>query len=255
MKRFRIAQLILALILTTLMTSTLQAEEIKISAGGGPLDSIINPVKEAFEKSSGDKITVLFGSSTLAFKQLFNGGSDASMAGSSFADLLAALKKENFEVKDPSAFQDVTVGKGVIRTIINKKNPVSKLSKEQLKGIFTGKTTNWKEVGGNDMPIIIVISNINPSTTGMFRKNILDNEPYAKEVLEMGRFEEMRGAVETNAEAIAFGSSSILDPSVKSVETPEISRPIIMVTKGAPSAKVQKLIDFIKGPGKGLVKE
>jgi phosphate transport system substrate-binding protein len=219
------------------------------------LDSVLNPVKDAFEKSSGNKITNLFGSSTLAFKQLYNGDSDASMAGSSFADLLSALKKENFEVKDPSAFQDVTVGKGVIRTVVNKNNPVSKLSKDQLKGIFTGKITNWKEVGGNDMPIIVVISNINPSTVGMFKKNVLDNEPFTKEVLEQGRFEDLRTAVETNPEAIAFGSSSILAPSVKSVETPEISRPIILITKGAPSAKVQKLIDFIKGPGKSLVKE
>ncbi|RII29788.1 MAG: phosphate ABC transporter substrate-binding protein [Geobacter sp.] len=243
------------LLLAAVVAAPVQADEIKLSGGGGPLDSVINPVKDSFEKSSGHKITILFGSSTLAFKQLHSGGSDVSMAGSSFADLLVALKKEGFEVQDPSSFQNVTVGKGVIRTIVNKANPVAKLSKEQLKGIFTGKIANWKEVGGNDMPIIVVISNTNPSTVGMFKKNVLDNEPFTKEVLEMGRFEELRSAVETNAEAIAFGSSSILGPNVTGVETPEISRPIIMITKGAPSPKVQMLVDFIKGPGKSLVKE
>lgn len=139
--------------------------------------------------------------------------------------------------------------------MVNKVNPVNKLTKEQLKGIFSGKITNWKDLGGNDSPILIVLSNTNPATNGMFRKNILDGEPFAKEVLEQGRFEELRGAVETNPEAIAFGSSTILGPNVKQIETPEISRPIIMVTKGEPSAKIKNLIDFINGPGKSMVKE
>ena len=168
------------LITTFLLFATAQAEEIKLSGGGGPLDSVIKPVQESFEKSSGIKIKIAFSSATLAFKQLYNSEAEVAAAGSSYDDLIASLKKENFDVKDPTVFKNVTVGKGVIRTIVNKGNPVAKLSKEQLKGIFTGKITNWKDVGGNDSPIIVVLSNINPATLGTFKKVILDGEAYSK---------------------------------------------------------------------------
>jgi phosphate transport system substrate-binding protein len=236
--------------------SVSQADEIVLSAGSGPLDSVINPVKDAFEKDSGIKLNILFGSASLAFKQFYKGVSEVGVVGTSFDEILELMKREGFEVKDPAALIPVTIGRGMIHTIVNKANPVSKLSKEQLKGIYTGKITNWKEVGGNDSPIIVVISNLNPATIGTFRKIILDNEPYSREVLELGHMDELRGAVEVNAEAIVFGSSAVLGNGVKRIETPEVFRPVVLITKGAASPKIQKLIDYIlTGPGKSLVKD
>lgn len=248
---------LLACILFTMLTvSTVQSEEILLSTGSGPLDSVINPVKDAFEKESGIKLNILFGSAALAFKQFYNGVSEIGIVGTSYDEIMNLMKKEAFEVKDPVSFKYVILGKGMVRTVVNKDNPVSKLSKEQLKGIFTGKITNWKEVGGNDSPIIVILSNLNPATIGTFKKVILDDEPYTKEVLELGHMDELRSAVEVNAEAISIGTSSILSGGVKQVETPEVFRPVILISKGEPSPKVQKFIDFIlKGPGKKLVKE
>jgi phosphate transport system substrate-binding protein len=54
--------------------------------------------------------------------------------------------------------------------------------------------------------------------------------------------------------AIAIGPQGMLDDTVKSPETPEISRPITLITKGKPSPDVQKLIDFIKGEGQKYIK-
>lgn len=239
-----------------LMSSVAVAEEIILSAGSGPLDSVINPVKAAFEKETGIELHILFGSASLAFKQLYKGTSETAAVGTTYNEILDILKKEGFEVNEPESFNHVTIGRGMIHTVVNKENPVSKLSKEQLKGIFTGKITNWKEVGGNDAPIIVVLSTLNPATIGTFKKIIMDNEPYTKEVLELGHMDELRGAVEANPEAIVFGSSVVVGNSVKRIETPEIFRPVTLITKGAPSPKIVKLIDFImKGPGKQLVKE
>jgi phosphate transport system substrate-binding protein len=247
---------ILVLICLLVTVSTVQAEEIVISSGSGPLDSVINPVKEAFEKDSGIKLTILFGSASLAFKQFYKGVSEVGAVGASFDEVLDLMKKEGFEVKDPAALHSITLGKGMVRTVVHKDNPVSKLSKAQLKGIFTGKITNWKEVGGTDSPIIVVLSTLNPATIGAFRKIILDNEPYSKEVLELGHMDELRGAVEVNPEAITIGTTAVISKGVKLVETPEVFRAVTLITKGEPSPKVQKFIDFVlRGPGKHLVKE
>lgn len=52
-----------------------------------------------------------------------------------------------------------------------------------------------------------------------------------------------------NAEAITIGTSAVLDTGVKQVETPEVFRPVTLISRGEPARKVQKLIDFIERAG------
>jgi phosphate transport system substrate-binding protein len=243
-------------ILLVFFAAAVSAEEIIISTGSGPLDSVITPVKSAFEKETGIKLTILFGSASLAFKQLCKGTSEAGAVGTSFDEAVSLLKKEEFEIRDPASLRHVTLGRALVRTIVHKENPITRLNKEQLKNIFTGKFTNWQEVGGNDAPIIVVLSTLNPATIGAFRKNILDNEPFMKEVLELGHMDELRGAIEVNPDAITVGTAAILSDGTKQIDTPPVYRNVTLITRGAPSPKVQKFIDFVTiGSGKKLVKE
>lgn len=235
-------------------TCAAQAGEIKVGGGGGPLDSIIKPVKEPFEKASGEKLSIVFSSATLAFKQLAAGEVDASAAGVSYEDLQKSLKKEGFDIPDPGVYTATTIGKGRIYIVLNKDNPVSKLSKEQIKGIFTGQIANWKDVGGSDSPIIIVYSKINPATNAAFQKLAMDGANFSNDVLDAGRFEDVRDKIASNPEAVGFGPGTMIDATIKTPEVPDFSRPIILVTKGKPSPKVQKLLDYIKGDGQKYVK-
>lgn len=230
------------------------AEEIKVGGGGAPLDGVLRPVKPYFEKATGIGINLSFSSATLSFKQLIAGELDAATAGVAYPDLLSAMKNEKLEVPDPSAYQATTLGVSKIFTVVHKENPVGKLSKEQLQGIFTGKIVNWKEVGGSDAPIIVVLSKINPATNAAYRKLALSDQPFLADVLDAGRFEDVRDKVASTPESIAFGPTSMLDTSIKTVETPEFSRPVNLITKGKPSAKLQKLIDYIKGEGSKYLK-
>ena len=242
-----------AVVLGCIWSTVVLAEEIRVGGGGAPMDNIIKPVKGPFEKSTGIKLNLSMGSATHVFKTLYKGEIDAATAGTSFNGLMDALKKEGFEVKDQAAYQNVTIGKGVIHIIINKDNPVASLSKEQIKGIFTGKISNWKDVGGKDSPIIVVLSTINPATNGSFKTLAMDGEAYVKETLDSGAFEDTRNNVAANAEAIGFGPYSIVNDSVKAPQIPEFARDIILITKGKPAPAVQKFIDFVTGEGKQYV--
>jgi phosphate transport system substrate-binding protein len=243
-----------ALCLVQAVAGVAGADEIKIGGGGTPIDGVFKPVKSHFEKAGGSTITLNFSSATLAFKQLIAGELDGSTAGLPYQDLLGAMKSEKLEVPDPAAYQATTLGSSKIFTMVNKENPVGKLSKDQLQGIFSGKIANWKEVGGSDAPIIIVLSKINPATNAAYRKIVMGDQPYPADVLDAGRYEDLREKVASTPESIAFGPGSMLDKSVKVVETPEISRPVNLITKGKPSAKMQKLIDYILGEGKQYLK-
>lgn len=231
------------------------ADEIKIGAGAAPTENVLKPVKDHFEKATGIKLNIIASGPKIALQDLEKGAVDAAAAGLSFDDWMALMKKEGAGVKDAGAFQQVTIGKDKIVVLIHKDNPVSTLSKDQLKGIFTGKISNWKEVGGKDTPIIIVWGKLIPGTNSMFIKNIMDGETQAKDVLEATTAEDVRQNVSSNPEAIGIGPLAVVDASVKSPNTPEVARPIILLTKGKPSAGVQKLIDFIKSDGQKYIKQ
>jgi len=253
MKRYGLVLAVVVIFLLSLSISA-YAQEVKVGAGVAAVESILKPVKEHFEKATGIKLQIIASGPKIALQDLEKGTVDAAAAGLAFDDWMGLMKKEGAEVKDPASLQQVTIGKDKIIVLLHKDNPVSKLSKEQLKGIFTGKITNWKDVGGKDMPIIVVWGKLIPGVNSLFVKNMLDGESQTKDVLEATTAEDVRQNVASNPEAVGIGPA-VVDATVKSPETPEISRPIILVTKGKPSPNVQKLIDFIKGEGQKYIKQ
>ena len=70
------------------------------------------------------------------------------------------------------------IGKDAIAVIVNQTNPISNLTREQLKGIFTGKFHNWKELGGPDLEIYPFIVGPESATRKVFRSVILQKADY-----------------------------------------------------------------------------
>ena len=111
-----------------------------------------------------------------------------------------------------------------------------------------------KKEGGKDLPILVVWGNLIPGTNSMFSKVALGGAVVTKDVLEATTAEDVKEKVKANQEAVGIGPAALVDDSVHSPKTAEVARAITLMTKGAPSAKVKKLLDFIKGDGARLVK-
>lgn len=246
----------LTLIITLLMTSVgVFAEEILIlGAGQAPVENILKPIKEPFEKATKIWLYFIPYGPKIALSQLEKGKVEAALGGLSFEDWMNLMEVEKAGVKDPSALHHVIVGKDKIKVLIQKDNPVSKLTKEQLKGIFTGKITNWKDVGGKDVPIVVVWTKFLGGNY-LFSKTILDREPLTRNVIEVATSVDAREMIASKPGAIGLGPLAIVTRTIKSPETPPIERPITLITKGKPSPNVQKLIDFIKGEGQKYIKQ
>ncbi len=251
MKKFVV--ILLTGLVLSLGTSGAFADEIKIGAGAAPSNGIFKPIKEHFEKATGVKMTLLEQGPKMALEEVMRGAIDAASAGLTVDEWIAMMKKEGIEV-NKAEIQGVVIGKSRAVVMINKSNPVSKLTKEQLKGIFTGKITNWKDVGGKDMPIIVVWGKLTPGMNSLFINKALDGITPVKDVLDATTGPDLRQNVASNQEAIGISASSVADNTVKVPEQPEALSEIPIVTKGKPSANVQKLIDFIKGEGQKYIK-
>ena len=236
------------------MSAGVFAGEVKVGAGQAPTQNILVPIKGHFDKATGINLAVVAGSPKSALVLLEKGFVDTAMGGLSFEDWMKYMKEEKIEIKDPSSLQHMVVGKDKIIVLIHKDNSVSKLTKEQLNGIFTGKITNWKEVGGKDMTIDVVWTNLFGGNYLFYRK-ILEGTFLRSDMSEVDNSPMAKAHVMSNVGAIAIGPLGLLDDAVKSPETPEITRPITLITKGKPSPTVQKLIDFIKGEGQKYIKQ
>lgn len=148
-----------------------------------------------------------------------------------------------------------------IAVITDKNNAATNLTKEQLSDIYTGKITNWKDVGGKDEAIVVIGREAGSGTRGAFEEllKIEDQCKYAQEVDSTGG---VMAKVAATPGSIGYVSLDVIDDSVATlqldgVEATEenikagkyaLSRPFVMATNGAISEQsdaVKAVFDFI----------
>lgn len=231
------------------------AEEIRVGGGAAPMENIFKKVKSAFEKQSGIQLVLSADGPDKAFIDVDSGRIDVAAAGLTMKDWLDLMKQRGHDVANPMEFRNRVIGRDKIQVLTHKGlASVKALSKEQLKAVFTGKASNWKEFGGPDLPIVVIYGSKIPGTNKLWQEKILDGADWAKSRVEAGDAADVRKKVVETAGAVGVGPLAAEDLSaLHSPESPEVGRPITAVTKGAPSPKVQKLFDFIAGEGQSLV--
>lgn len=232
------------------------AEEIKLSGGSTSIVSVINPIKEPFQKATGIVVLATEAGSKIALQKLDSGEIEVATAAHTKEELFGVVEKDKIQLKNKDRITVVQLAEAIpYAIIVNPGNPVSKLSKEQMAGIYSGKITNWKDVGGKDTPILCIVSNLSPGTNDLFSKTFLDGKKITVDTLDASTAVDLRQNVASNPEAIGFLAASVANSSVKTVETPSMkSKPVILMTLGQPSPRVQKLIDFIKAEGPKYIK-
>jgi phosphate transport system substrate-binding protein len=180
---------------------------------------------------------------------------DTSVTAVPFESTVAGAEKAGAKV-DKAALQSVEVGTNKTVVLVHPSNKVSALTKEQMKGLFTGKIANWKDVGGSDEPVLVVWGKNSPGQNALFTKVILDGDKITADNLETTDYKGIKETVASNTGAIGIDPLGMVDATVKGIKpAPEANSPILLITKGAPSAPVKQLLDFIKTDGKKYIKE
>ena len=153
-----------------------------------------------------------------------------------------------------------------IAAVVHPSNGVADLTKAQIKDIFEGTITNWKEVGGADQEIVVVTREAGSGTRGAFEEMLkLIDENKASTIVETAVVAEGTGAVMASVASkeasIGFVSEGYLNDTVKPLKVDgvectvdnvkagsyTISRPLILITQPDVKAEAQTVIDFILG--------
>ncbi|MBS3822062.1 MAG: solute-binding protein [Planctomycetes bacterium] len=101
------------------------------------------------------------------------GGSSKGVKLAGEGKVMLGMASRDMKAKEKEAYPDVVptkVGLDGIAIVTNKKNPVQTITKQQVADIYVGKITNWKDLGGNDAPIVLTAMGTSHGTHSMFLK-------------------------------------------------------------------------------------
>ncbi|TOY70959.1 phosphate ABC transporter substrate-binding protein [Leuconostoc citreum] len=221
-----------------------------LALGSTALQPLAEQVATSFqEKNPGATITVQGGGSGAGLSQVSSG---SAQIGNS--DVFAEEKSG----VDASKLQDHKVAVVGIAPVVNSEVQVSSLAKDQLRDIFTGKVTNWKEVGGKDEKIVVINRATGSGTRAVFEKNVLNGQAAIK-TTEQDSNGTVQKIVSTTPGAISYLAFAYLDasgikalnidkvtPDKKNVE--DNSWPIWayehMYTKGSATGTTKAFLDY-----------
>lgn len=222
-------------------------------------------------------IAVTGGGSGTGFAALLSGTCD-------IAEASRSIKKEEIAEAKAKGInpKEFIVGLDGIAVVVNPSNSVEKLTIDQLADIFTGKIKNWKEIGDQDAPIVLLSREVNSGTHVYFKENVLrkgdskSTAEYASTALLMSSSQAIADEVAQNSNAIGYYGMGYISKAQKTIAVAKdakseyyaptlenvvsgkyyISRPLFFYTNGEPQGLVKSLIDFVFSPaGQQIVKD
>ncbi|MCX7920358.1 MAG: phosphate ABC transporter substrate-binding protein [bacterium] len=222
---------------------------------------------EAFMKREPNiSVAVTGGGSGTGIAALINGTAD-------IAQCSRSMKEKEIEQAKAKGVNPVEhkVALDGLAVVVHPKNPVSKLTIDQLSDIFTGKIRNWSQVGGKNAPIVILSREVNSGTHIYFKEHVVRRgnekgpEEFAPDALLMPSSQAIADEVASNPNAIGYYGMGYVSEKQKAIlvakdkdsayiaPTKEnvingsypISRPLFLYTNGKPTGAVKQFIDFV----------
>jgi phosphate transport system substrate-binding protein len=211
-----------------------------------------------------EKLANAFTAANPGVKIVIQGGGTATgikAANDGTVDLGASSRE--LTSNDP-ALQTFLLARDGIAIIVHPSNPVSDLTKNQIIDIFSGKITNWKDVGGPDKDIHVAAREEGSGTRTAFQEMVMGKDAAGNvvSIVKNAILQSSSGAilqvVKSDAQAISFDSFGYIDSSVKALSiggiaatsanakngTYPVIRPLYFLTKNAPAGLVKAFLDY-----------
>jgi len=232
-----------------------QAQPLIYQGSSTLLDSFILDAGKVFGDQSGIAFQAAGSSTNNGVLSILSG--KCAIAGG--GRKLKPEEKEKGLVETPIAINSIAF-------MVNTQNPVSSLTKAQLKGILVGEITNWKDVGGDDAGIMLVFQPEKSATKSVVQKKLLGDKAMTTKGFPVKNSTETVTKVAQFGPGVAFNSYSLakgvdgvkvlavdgvqpLPENAKSGSYP-ITMTMYLYTKGEPSGAAKQFIDFL-GSEKG----
>ncbi len=223
------------------------AETLEIAGSNTVNRTIVVPTTAKAAEATGIQVKMLTVGSVKGLQSLIEGRVPVAAIAEDLPELAVALKKDGISLPPGLKFHELHVDR--IVPIVHPDNPVSSLSKKQLKDIYTGKVTNWSEVGGPDLAIRVLTPPVGSATRAVIQRDVLDGDEYTANASEQKSTVAKLGQVARDKASIGYVGAGVAETGgekVKEIKGPGVSRSLGFVTVGEPSAPARKLIDYLR---------
>ena len=244
MKNWKVS-MIVALVAMIAVAAPLSAEDKQLTLEGS---TTVGPIADAFAEyfmrmNPGVKITV---------KKTGSGDGAAALVDNrcDIANMSRFMKEKEFKKAVENGVMPVAhvVAMDGVCIVVHPSNPVKALKAEQVRDIFMGKITNWKQLGGPDEAIVAISRDTSSGTYETFHGLVMKKEKMAGGVEYVTSNPQAHSRVSTTKGAIAYVGLGFVDKAVKALDidgvTPTrktiasgkypVSRPLFMFTNGYP---------------------
>jgi phosphate transport system substrate-binding protein len=202
-------------------------------------------------------LDIAAGGSVVGIKAVHDGTADIGMAS-------RALKPE-----EAAGIEQYQIASDVLAIVVNHSNPITGLTRDQLRDIYLGKITNWQDLGGPDRPIVPVVREKNSGTRGAFDELVLEQqEPQGDRLQAAVTAGDAAALVTRTPGAIGYVGIGNLDAGLKVLsidgafpdqqtmrnQTYQLMRPLLLLTGPLTQPIAKTYIDFALSPeGQALV--
>ncbi len=213
------------------------------------------------KKNPAIKIQVTGGGSGTGLAALINGTTEIATSSRAMKE----AESDKLRARYNTTGTELAVAKDGVTFYVNSSNAINALTMEQLKKIYAGDITNWKQVGGTDVPIV-VFSRENSSGTYVFVKdNLLNGDDFLASAQTLPGTAAVVNAVAKEKYGIGFGGAAYgkgvkdlkikvgaedVAPVLESIMNGKypLSRNLFFYTRGKPSGDAKAFIDFCLSP-------
>ncbi len=207
------SKLLKLMVLAILLPALLQAQAFKIKGSDTVLPLSQAEAEAYMKKNPNASIGVTGGGSGVGLSAILSGTTDIAQSSRPMK------MDEKLKMQEAGkAFKEVIIAYDALAVIVNPSNPVSQLTREQLEGIYTGKITNWKEVGGDDLKIVTYSRETSSGTYEFFKEHVLNKKNFAANALLMPATGAIVQSISQTKGAIGYVGLAYLEKNIKSLK-------------------------------------
>ncbi len=251
----------IGLVAGILMVGNAALAENLVIKGSTTVLPIAQKVSEAYMKENPDvKITISGGGSGNGIKALIDGSTDIADSSRFIKSKEVTLAVEKGVYPVPFA-----VAYDCIVPVVHPENPVKNITMARLKDIYEGKVKNWKEIGGDDRPVVVISRDTSSGTYEVWHNKVLKKARVFPGALLQASNGAVVQAVAKNKNAVGYIGLGYMDKTVKALTvnnivgsedttlngTYPVSRPLFMFTPGWPKGVTANFINYVINPEKG----
>ena len=259
LRLFRALAPVIALVVLPGMLLAAAPQRITLK-GSDTMVILVQRWTELYPDKTAVEFQVTGGGSGVGIAALLNGTTDICASSRPMKPAEVEQMKAKYKYKG----LEVRVARDGLAIYVHKSNKVKQLTIEQARLIFTGKITNWKDVGGADKPINLYSRENNSGTYEFFKEHVLLKQDFAPQAQHMAGTAALINAVSKDPNAIGFGGAAYAKnvkplaiaqekgkpyvvPNEKNILSAEypVSRFLYFYLSKRPEGNVKKFIDWV----------